>query len=125
MKSILNLISKEPLFLLAILLFLTAKGHLEIIDTDYSVRTAIAIIEDGSLLIVPVDPRVVHRFPEIDGTDKIYSQYGIGLAIIFIPLVILGKLIAFFTSIDQRVFIDFFILENSFKFKRCDFNKLC
>jgi len=108
-KSILNLISKEPLFLLAILLFLTAKGHLEIIDTDYSVRTAIAIIEDGSLLIEPVDPRVVHRFPKIDGTDKIYSQYGIGLAIIFIPLVILGKLIAFFTSIDQRVFIDFIL----------------
>ena len=109
MKNILNLISKEPLFLLALLLFLTAKGHLEIIDTDYSVRTAIAIIEDGSLLIEPVDPRVVHRFPKIDGTDKIYSQYGIGLAIIFIPLVVVGKLIAFFTSIDQRVFIDFIL----------------
>jgi len=108
-KTTLNLITKEPFFLIAILLFLTAKGHLEIIDTDYSVRTALAIIEDGSLLIEPVDPRVVHRFPKIDGTDKIYSQYGIGLAIIFIPLVVVGKLIAFFTSIDQRIFIDFIL----------------
>jgi len=106
-NTIINPISKEPLYLLAIVLLLTAKGHLEIIDTDYSVRTALAIIEDGSLLIEPVDPRVVHRFPKIDGTDKIYSQYGIGLAIIFIPAVIFGKFIALFTSIDQRVFIDF------------------
>jgi hypothetical protein len=82
---------------------------LEIIDTDYSVRTAIAIIEDGSMLIEPVDPRVVDRFPKVEGTDKIYSQYGIGLAIIFIPLVVVGKLIAFFTSVDQRVFIDFIL----------------
>ena len=94
MNTIINPISKEPLYLLAIVLLLTAKGHLEIIDTDYSVRTALAIIEDGSLLIEPVDPRVVHRFPKIDGTDKIYSQYGIGLAIIFIPAVIFGKFIA-------------------------------
>jgi hypothetical protein len=108
-KNTLNLISKEPLYLLAILLLLTAKGHLEIIDTDYSVRTALAIIEDGSLLIEPVDPTVVHRFPKVEGTDKIYSQYGIGLAIIFIPLVVVSKLIAFFTSVDQRVFIDFIL----------------
>ena len=109
MNNTLNLITKKPLFLLAILLVLTAKGHLEIIDTEYSVRTAIAIVEDGSMLIEPVDQRVVDRFPKIVGTDKIYSQYGIGLAIIFLPAVILGKFIALFTSIDQRVFIDFIL----------------
>ena len=109
MNSTVKLITKEPLLLLAILLFITAKGHLEIIDTDYSVRTAIAIIDHGSMLIEPVDQRVVHRFPKIEGTDKIYSQYGIGLAIIFIPAVILGKFAALFTNIDQRVFIDFIL----------------
>ena len=109
MNSTLKLITKKPLLLLAILLVITAKGHLEIIDTDYSVRTAIAIIEDGSLLIEPVDQRVIDRFPQIKGTDKIYSQYGIGLAIIFIPVVLIGKFIAIFTSIDQRVFIDFIL----------------
>jgi hypothetical protein len=91
------------------LLIFTTKGHLEIIDTDYSVRTAIAIVEDGSMLIEPVDQRVVDRFPKIVGTNKIYSQYGIGLAIIFLPAVILGKLIALLTSIDQRVLIDFIL----------------
>ena len=100
MKNTLNLISKEPLFLLAILLFLTAKGHLEIIDTEYSVRTALAILEDRSMLIEPVDPRVVDRFPKIEGTDKIYSQYGIGLALIFIPAVIIGK---FFSSLKVGI----------------------
>jgi hypothetical protein len=108
-NSTVKLITKEPLLLLAILLFITGKGHLEIIDTDYSVRTAIAIIDHGSMLIEPVDQRVVHRFPKIEGTDKIYSQYGIGLAIIFIPAVILGKFAALFTNIDQRVFIDFIL----------------
>jgi hypothetical protein len=108
-NNTLNLITKKPLFLLAILLVITAKGHLEIIDTEYSVRTAIGIIEDGSMLIEPVDQRVVDRFPKIEGTDKIYSQYGIGLAIIFIPAVILGKFAALFTNIDQRVFIDFIL----------------
>jgi hypothetical protein len=106
-NSTVSIITKEPLFLVAILLFFTAKGHLEIIDTDYSVRTAIAIIDDGSMLIEPVDHSLIDRFPKIEGTDKIYSQYGIGLAIIFLPAVILGKFIAIFTSIDQRVIIDF------------------
>jgi len=99
----------SPLIMVLLLFLLTTKGHLEIIDTDYSVRTAIAIVEDGSMLIEPVDQRVVDRFPKIVGTDKIYSQYGIGLAIIFLPVVILGKFIALFTNIDQRVFIDFIL----------------
>jgi hypothetical protein len=88
---------------------ITAKGHLEIIDTEYSVRTAFAIIEDGSMLIEPVDQSAVDLLPEINGTNKIYSQYGIGLAIIFIPAVILGKFAALFISIDQRVLIDFIL----------------
>jgi len=108
-KSILNLIFKEPLFLLAILLFLTAKGHLEIIDTEYSVRTAIVIIEDGSMLIDVVDPTVLEIAPKIHGTDKIYSQYGLGLVVIFLPIVMIGMLISLVFSVDQRIIIDFLL----------------
>jgi hypothetical protein len=100
---------KSPLKYILFALIFTAKGHLEVIDTEYSVRTAIAVIETGSMLIAPVDPRVVERFPRIEGTNKIYSQYGIGLALIFIPAVIIGKFFSLITSIDQRVFIDFIL----------------
>jgi hypothetical protein len=99
----------SPLAIICLLLLLTSKGHLEIIDTDYSVRTAIAIIEEGSLLIDPVDIQVVERFPKIEGTDKVYSQYGIGLAIIFLPAVLVGKFMTLLTSIEQRILIDFIL----------------
>ena len=73
------------------LLLISAKGHLEIIDTEYSVRTALSLIEKGSMLIDVVDPAVLEIAPKIDGTNKIYSQYGLGLVAIFLPIVSLGK----------------------------------
>ena len=100
---------RSPFGWLALLYIPSAKGHLEIIDTEYSVRTAIAIIEDGSMLIDPVDPIVREIAPEIEGTDKIYSQYGLGLVTIFLPIVLLGKGVAWLASIDQRVTIDFLL----------------
>ena len=100
---------KSPYLWLLFLFFITAKGHLEIIDTEYSVRTAIAIIEDGSMLIDPVDPNIRDRMPKVEGTDKIYSQYGIGILIIFIPIVLIGKFFASFTGIDQMMATHFFL----------------
>jgi hypothetical protein len=100
---------RSPFPWIAIIYLLSAKGHLEIIDTEYSVRTAIAIIEDGSMLIEPVDPAVRATAPAITGTDKIYSQYGLGLTIIFLPIVFIGKGIAAITSLDQRIPMDFLL----------------
>jgi hypothetical protein len=94
---------------LALLFFLTAKGHLEIIDTEYSVRTALAITEEGSMLIEAVDPAVLEDVPKVDGTDKIYSQYGLGLVVLFLPLVLAGKAMALLVQIDQRIPIDFLL----------------
>ena len=99
----------SPLGLVALFLLLSTKGHLEIIDTEYSVRTAFALIEKGSILIDVVDPTVLEIAPKIDGTDKIYSQYGLGLVAIFLPIVSLGKLIAFLFSFDQRIITDFLL----------------
>lgn len=100
---------RSPLPLLGLLYFLSAKGHLEIIDTEYSVRTALAIVEEGSMLIDVVDPQVLEIAPEVRGTDKIYSQYGLGLVVIFLPVVVLGKIIAAIGGVDQRVLIDFLL----------------
>ena len=80
-----------PHFLVCLLLLFSAKGHLEIIDTEYSVRTALSLIEKGSMLIDVVDPAVLEIAPKIDGADKIYSQYGLGLVAIFLPIVCLAK----------------------------------
>ena len=64
---------KSPFFWLAALFMLTAKGHIEIIDTEYSIRTAKAIIEEGTMLIDPVSVGADH-IPAVEGTNKIYSK---------------------------------------------------
>ena len=101
--------NKYLFILILVLLLITAKGHLEIIDTEYSVRTALALVEDGSMLIDVVCDAALEITPQIPGTDKIYSQYGLGLVAIFLPIVIVGKLISFALAIDQRIIIDFLI----------------
>lgn len=101
--------SNRTTFLLLALLIITAKGHLEIIDTEYSVRTALSLIEKGSMLIEVVDPVVMEIVPKIEKTDKIYSQYGLGLVAIFLPIVGMGKLIGMASGIEQRVIIDFLL----------------
>ena len=39
---------------------LTARGHIESIDTEYSIRTAKAILEEGTMPIDPVSPGADH-----------------------------------------------------------------
>ena len=91
-----------------IVYLLTAKGHVEISDTDYSLRTARALVEDGSLLIEPPDPAVGANAPVlIDG--KMYSKYGVGLVLILLPLVLLGKALAFLPGITENLATGFLI----------------
>jgi hypothetical protein len=106
--KLLKIIS-SPLSYVLIALLISTKGNLEIIDTEYSVRTALALIEDGSMLIDVVDQAVLEIAPKIDGTEKIYSQYGLGLVAIFLPIVSVGKLISLVLGIDQRITIDFLL----------------
>ena len=96
------------MFLLAALFMLTAKGHIEIIDTEYSIRTAKAIIEEGTMLIDPVSIGAEH-IPYVEGTNKIYSQYGIGLLGIFIPIISVAKLLSFCFGFEE-VMLSQFIL---------------
>jgi hypothetical protein len=104
-----NRIVRSPFPWLAIIYLLSAKGHLEMIDTEYSVRTAIAIVEEGSMLIEVVDPTFLEIAPKVEGSDKIYSQYGLGLAFLFLPIVLAGKVLASLGGIEQRLCIDFLL----------------
>jgi hypothetical protein len=93
---------------LTLLYLFSAKGHVEIIDTEYSIRTARAIVEEGSLLIEPVDEAILESAPVVvDG--KIYSKYGIGLAVIFVPLVLAAKLGASLTGMPAELLEAFLI----------------
>ena len=88
---------KSPFLFLTLLFLLTAKGHIEIIDTEYSIRTAKIIIEDGTMLIDPVDSS--NKMPTIPGTDKIYSQYGIGILAVFVPIVGIAKVLSIVSNL--------------------------
>jgi hypothetical protein len=109
LKSAFKALASKPLLLLAFLYFISAKGHLEIIDTAYSVRTAQAILEEGSMLIEPVDPRYREVAPKIKGTEKIYSQYGIGILVIFLPIVACAKAISSLLGIQEPILTQFLL----------------
>ena len=101
--------TKLRLWTIAIIYLITAKGHLEISDTEYSVRTALSIIENGNLLIDPLDESAVVNFPLLTGTDKVYSPYGIGLSFIFIPIAYAGKIIGHISNLNPRLITDFLL----------------
>ena len=88
---------------------ITAKGHLEIVDTEYSVRTAKAIIENGTMLIEPIFKDERNNIPLVPGTDKIYSQYGIGILAIFIPVILMAKLFSFALGLDETLLSHFIL----------------
>ena len=98
---------KSPFLFLTLLFLLTAKGHIEIIDTEYSIRTAKIIIEDGMMLIDPVDSN--NKMPTIPGTDKIYSQYGIGILAVFVPIVGIAKLLSIVSNLDENILTHFLL----------------
>jgi len=102
-------ISFSPFPWLALLYILSAKGHLEILDTAYSLRTALAIIEEGTMLIDPVDEHVLHKTPVVTKDGKMYSQYGIGLLAIFVPIALVGKVLGSLFGHDQDMIIAFIL----------------
>jgi SAM-dependent methyltransferase len=96
------------ILLIAGIYMLSAKGHIEISDTDYSLRTARALVEEGTFLIEAPDPDVAKVAPRIvDG--KIYSKYGVGLVIILLPLVLLGKGLALIPGVSENLVTGFLV----------------
>jgi hypothetical protein len=60
----------------------SCKGYLEVLDTQYSVQTAFSIYDHGTLDIPKSGKGSLHG---MDG--KIYSKYGIGFPLSFLPYV--------------------------------------
>ena len=106
---------------------LSAKGHIEISDTDYSLRTARALVEEGTFLIEPPDPDVAKAAPRIvDG--KIYSKYGVGLAIILLPIVMLSKGLALASGVSESLTTGFLVSFYNVPFAigaLCFFHRIC
>ena len=87
---------KRSFILITIFFILTAKGHLEIIDTEYSVRLHLSHNRKiGIYASLTLSTRKYReRMPQIEITDKILFRMEIGILIIFIPLVlILGAIL--------------------------------
>jgi len=93
--------------ILSLIYFFTAKGYLAAPDSEFSLRTAKSIVEKGSLKINTTHHERGYVFHADDG--RIYSKYGIGLALLWIPYVIAGKLMASLTSLPEDLLIRFLI----------------
>ncbi len=76
--------------------FLTAKGNIEISDTYFSVQTAKAIVTNHSFSAQGCRPGYCYQ-SKADG--KLYSRFGLGLAFIFTPFVLLSKFLAPLTNL--------------------------
>jgi len=92
--------------LFVLVYFLSAKGNIQITDTFFSIQTAKAIVTNHSLSAQGCRPG--HCFQsQKDG--KYYSRSGLGLAFLFVPYVLTGKLIALLTGLPENRLIDFLI----------------
>ena len=92
------------LFILAY--FFSARGNVEITDTCPSIQTAKAIVNNHSLSIEKCLPG---HCLKSENSGRYYSRNGLGLAFLFIPYVVAGKLIAISTGLPQDSLIDFLI----------------
>jgi len=86
--------------------FISAKGNIEISDTYFSIQTAKSIVSNHALSAEGCRPGYCYQSKK-DG--KFYSRFGLGLAFIFIPYAMLGKVIASFTGLPADQIINFLI----------------
>ncbi len=92
--------------LISLIYFLSANGNIEISDTYFSIQTAKAIVTNHSLSAEGCRAGYCYK-SKLDG--KYYSKYGLGLAFIFTPYVLLAKNVAAFTSLPENQLIDFLL----------------
>lgn len=101
---------KPSLLLVSILIsiyFITAKGHLEVSDSVFSLRTAQSMIENGSLAIAASATEDAWIFRTPSGTA--YSKYGIGLPLLWVPYGIAAKVVSSMTGIKTLSVMDFLV----------------
>ena len=89
--------------MIAVVYLFSAKGYLEILDTQYSVETAISLLDHGSMIVAPGGE--THRAPD----GNYYSRYGVGLPITFLPYVAAGTVLSHLTHLPRMQVIGFLI----------------
>ncbi|MDD5691525.1 MAG: hypothetical protein PHC37_07540 [Candidatus Omnitrophica bacterium] len=92
--------------LISLIYFLSANGNIEISDTYFSIQTAKAIAASHSLSAEGCRAGYCYK-SKLDG--KYYSRYGLGLAFIFTPYVLLAKVISAGAGLPEGQTIDFLI----------------
>ena len=92
--------------LICLIYFLSANGNIEISDTYFSIQTAKAIVTSHCLSAEGCCAGYCYK-SKLDG--KYYSKFGLGLAFIFTPYVILAKNIAASTGLAENQCIDFLL----------------
>jgi len=100
-------IVKLIFILLVLVYFISAKGYIASSDSVFSLRTAKSIVEKGSLKINALEGEKDFCFRNSLG--EVYSKYGVGLPLLWIPYVFLGKIISLFPGIQDVSIMDFLV----------------
>jgi hypothetical protein len=98
-----------PILIFAVLTlayFLTATGNIEISDTYFSIQTAQSIVSTHSLSAEGCRKGYCYQSAK-DG--KFYSRYGLGLAFIFTPFILLAQVVSRFTGLPYLLTSHFLI----------------
>lgn len=106
MKESLRLRTPLYIFLLMAMIYIvTAKGHTEVSDTVFSLRTAVSIVERGYLSIYAGSGEDGWVYRTASG--RTYSKYGIGLALLFTPFALAAKALSAFVPFKAISILDF------------------
>jgi hypothetical protein len=76
-------------------------------DTSFSIRTATAIVENGSLNIQTSDAERGAFYEAVDG--RRYSKYGVGLAFLFVPYAAFSKLLSSLINVPNDLMLLFLL----------------
>jgi hypothetical protein len=103
------------------LIALSWPAHLQSGDNQKSIATAEAIVNEGTLLIDDKYQAKVGSRPHVDIEGKTYSRFGIGLAIIYIPVAFVLKLLSSLGATDTIRHVLFSAIPVAFGITNCGF----
>jgi hypothetical protein len=87
-----------------IIYLFSAKGYIEILDTTFSVATAVSLFDRGSLEVEHAGEGTLRA-----ANGKLYSKYGVGLPFTYLPYVALGTIVSRVVHLPRLDLVNFFI----------------
>ena len=91
------------LAIIAVVYLFSAKGYIEILDTTYSVETALSLFDRGSMIVTK------HGEVRYGINHVLYSKYGVELPVSYLPYVALGTALNWITHLSRYDLIGFLI----------------